>query len=460
MDVATAVFLVLGLFILVFMGVYSYLTLKRREQSHLEQLEQVIQQINEAHAKMHRFDKTLESNLQNMEKNLALVHQRNQDMQKDMTGVKTMVGPFQDIGKKLTTQRVDAQELGLAGRFKLSTLIDPDAPSTASISTTNASKPLLQSGSARGGDWLSLQTNQGDPAGLVTGRLRTQADAEFAGSASTRKSLSAQEDVKVGRDLLLEGDNRWIFSSSDAKGNRNLALAPFAGGAWDWNNQFTFGNNGTLNVPGGFTTKGGKSVHNPRSEPSVFASFPDGKNYLRGDTVLQGELETEGALRFRKNNPGAMVEKRYGTEDANRYGMGQYVGGALRMYTSTTEPESSVNLSLAKPGNAFEDILTVRSDRSVDIQGPTRVNAALQAPEVTLRTPTSKTSTRLRAGTNPDTLVEIWGNNGNGKGEQKVADLKGDGSLCLGQVCMRDNGKGGLQLCNPSGAFCKNVTVA
>jgi hypothetical protein len=68
------------------------------------------------------------------------------------------------------------------------------------------------------------------------------------------------------------------------------------------------------------------------------------------------------------NDPGPMIEKNYGSA-GNRFGMGQFPAGTTRFYAGADSSSSSLNLSLAKRDNSFDDILSVKNDRSTNING-------------------------------------------------------------------------------------------
>ena len=126
---------------------------------------------------------------------------------------------------------------------------------------------------------------------------------------------------------------------------------------------------------GGIETKGGSSIHNPKSEKTSFASGTDGLNYLRGDTEVKGNINIVGGINMIRNDPGAMIEKKYG-DDSNRYGVGQFPNGSMRMYTSSSYGPASVSLSLAKKNGDFDDVVKVNTNKTVDISGDVKMKTA------------------------------------------------------------------------------------
>jgi hypothetical protein len=133
------------------------------------------------------------------------------------------------------------------------------------------------------------------------------------------------------------------------------------------------------NPPGGINNtaffRGGQSEFNPKNEGTRFADT-DGRNYIRGDTTVDGHakfagnLEVNGRIKMFKANPGAMVETQNGVNQADRYGIGQFQGGDMRTYASSTSVEpSTVSMSFAKNNGQFNDVLTVTNDNVATING-------------------------------------------------------------------------------------------
>lgn len=419
--------LIIVLILLLAIIAAGYFLITRRTTFQSEELRGVIEQVNNAHERMYTFDKTLENNLRKMEANLKTINATTTQAVQEVQEVK------QATEQKQAAPAFNPQELTIADRYTF----------------------------RHNGDALHLTHEiKNTPATLRTQKLQIDDVAAFKGPATFAKPLSTTDDVRVGRDLILEGDNRWILATPETgKDTTSLALAPFSRGAWDWANQFTFTNQGALHVPGGFTVKGGKSVHNPRSEPSVFAAPQDGRNYLRGDTTLQGNAALEGALHFNKDLPGAMVEKRFGKDDADRFGMGMTEPGQFRLYASSANKDAALHLSLAKSANAFDDLATLSAKRTLDIKAPTTHASSLTATQGVLLSTQSlpNQATRLTMGKDRNTPLEIW--TATPSGEKKMANLTADGSFCFSSVCLKDN-KGTLQLCNGAGANCKDFKLS
>jgi hypothetical protein len=78
---------------------------------------------------------------------------------------------------------------------------------------------------------------------------------------------------------------------------------------------------------------------------------------------------------FNGGNPGKMAEVNYG-KDSDRYGIGQFPNGAMRMYTATAFP-GTVNLSLAKDNNTFDDAVQL-TQTNVKINKPVKILGNLE----------------------------------------------------------------------------------
>jgi hypothetical protein len=76
-------------------------------------------------------------------------------------------------------------------------------------------------------------------------------------------------DVNIGRNLILSGDNSWIFHHPD-DGRKTLYIAP-KNNYWDWNNQIALNNDGSINC---------------------------NKIITNNDSVIKGNLQVNGNLSF------------------------------------------------------------------------------------------------------------------------------------------------------------------
>jgi hypothetical protein len=104
-----------------------------------------------------------------------------------------------------------------------------------------------------------------------------------------------------------------------------------------------------------------------------------------GPGAMQHRFQADGSVEHRRginvtgDNPGVLIQKRYGGDSANRYGVGQFDNGATRVYAASAHLPATVNLSLAKADRQFDDILTIGTDRKTRVAGDLNVNGHLVA---------------------------------------------------------------------------------
>ncbi len=66
------------------------------------------------------------------------------------------------------------------------------------------------------------------------------------------------------------------------------------------------------------------------------------KVYVASDMALNGSIQ------MARGNPGPMIERKYGNNQDNRYGIGQFPMGTQRMYAAQAWGPATVNLSMAR----------------------------------------------------------------------------------------------------------------
>jgi hypothetical protein len=304
-----------------------------------------------------------------------------------------------------------------------------------------------------------------------TKSVDSRGDFKHTGTLNTSK-------LQLGDKFLLSGvgdghgNDEWlrVFGKEGKDYYGGIA----AGKGWFGNDVWLGGN---ASFGGGTNLKGGKSALNPNNWNSHFPWSGDGRNYIRGDTDLQGHLfnvgnvrvggtlqadkdvNLAGRLHFKdpsfvgkpndKNNsdpyylekvtakgnesslrltinddwdeslqiwgnscgagdctgpgtmahsfradgkafhaqgidvlrpdPGPLIQKQYGEDKGNRYGIGQDVNGTLRMYSASSHAPATINLSMAKPDGGFRDIVKVGNDGVVRVDGTIKTNHAALA---------------------------------------------------------------------------------
>jgi hypothetical protein len=126
----------------------------------------------------------------------------------------------------------------------------------------------------------------------------------------------------------------------------------------------------------------------------------------------------DGKINFAKHDPGAMIEKTYG-QNNDRYGVGQFPNGSMRMYTASHFKPATAGLSLAKADGTFDDVLTIDTNKSTRIHGDLDVQNKLHfgkndgsSDPYTLekvQKGNNNSSLRLTINDDRDEAFEIWG---------------------------------------------------
>lgn len=185
----------------------------------------------------------------------------------------------------------------------------------------------------------------------------------------------------------------------------------------------------------------------------------DGKDFYGGlatkklwvgdQTYLNNDLNvTNGKINIQKNNPGPMIEKSYGKVN-DRYGIGQFANGAMRMYAGGLHRPATAGLSVLKPDGTLDDVLAVTTDKMTNVYGNMDLRGKMFLGHVDGSTDLytiekklnakDQSALRLTINDNPDESLEIWGDScatGNCAGEgtlkhkfQATGDAHHEGSL-------------------------------
>jgi hypothetical protein len=119
----------------------------------------------------------------------------------------------------------------------------------------------------------------------------------------------------------------------------------------------------------------GLAVH--RRQAIVLEEHFAAKMTAEGDALLcdsstfgrcRGKMQSlDEGLRMTKRDPGSMIESRNGKHDKDRYGIGQYPNGTMRMYAAADFAPSKITTSFANSDGTFQDVMTVRKDGTVNM---------------------------------------------------------------------------------------------
>lgn len=422
---------------------YYYMRNKSNDDMKFKNL---VDQINNVNYYSYEYDKGQEKNIQNLEENITNMHDT-------LMTVKDAVGAIQNnavtpssLKEKIQTNNLTTNKLDLG-------------PLTFKNST---STPFA---AAKGEDWLQLYKGKDVAGGLNIDKLKVNTTADFGGDVDIKR-------LNVKDDLIFNGQNKWIVHTPD-DGRTSMYIAPANKNLWNWEKQFVYDNNGYLSIyGGGLNLRGGYSKHNPDKLATKFPGT-DGQNHISGDTQMRGDVNVHGVVKPVRDDPGPMIEKAYG--DNTKYGIGQYPNGTMRLYTAAGYGPATLNLSLAKPDGQFDDVIKMRTDKSIDINGYARFNKALQTNEIRFAPTTTdpysmqkvtnnnKTSLRVTINDSKNDSFEVWGNacaagNCTGPGK-KLATVTATGMFCIGDnMCLKES-QGALAVCDAAGAVCKKVQL-
>ena len=101
----------------------------------------------------------------------------------------------------------------------------------------------------------------------------------------------------------------------------------------------------------------------------------------RGDLGVDGKVHVAEGVQVYAHDPGPMLEKSYGSP-ADRYGVGQFAGGEMKMYAA--DPHGKVSLSFANhdiKGPPFRDVLKVTQKGTPYQTDTVTVNGVLLSDE-------------------------------------------------------------------------------
>ena len=417
---------ILAVIVIVSTGVGIYYYVKKQNQKTDMKIRSLIDQINGSNFYSYNYDKSQEKNIMNLEDNITNINDTLTNVKDNVEYISNNVLTKENIAKNVKTDKLE---------------IGPNI--------------LTNYASADGNNWLYAN------GGLDVAKLKVNKATELNGTAKVTGDVSIKGTVNMTKNLIINGDmkNKWITHVPD-DGRTNMYIAPGSGTKWNWDKQFVYDKDGYLSVyGGGINLRGGSSIYNPNKLGTHFPYKDDGKNYISGDTHLRGDMTITGTVQIDRGDPGPMIEKRYTGGDNNRYGIGQFENGTLRMYTASSYMPATLNLSLAKPNGQFDDIVKMKTDRSLEVNGIAKFNQPIQANTIQFSPGSSinKFSNTLRM-TIDDTKNEMFEVIGASNG-RKLATVTSSGLLCLGDtLCMKEN-KGTLQVCDNKGINCKSVQV-
>lgn len=270
------------LLLVILVGIFVWRYLKSTKQDVNDKIKQVVDRYNSSSEYTYKFDKQQEKNIQNVETNMHQMfnnyaYVKNEVLKLDETTVKKHA-----LAKEVETDTVNIKKELQLGEFKM---------------VERAPKEVLAR--ADGKNWLFLYHSSSPDAGLTTNKI--DADKVSANNAYVDSDLAVKGNTSVGKDWLM--GEKWIMNIGGPEGSA-LQFAPKSttnDKNWDRTKQVRFTNDGYVDATnGGVVTRGAKSAHNPDGLNTLFPHAKDNKNYVRGDTQVDGEFKVVGRGSFNK----------------------------------------------------------------------------------------------------------------------------------------------------------------
>ena len=190
-----------------------------------------------------------------------------------------------------------------------------------------------------------------------------------------------------------------------------------------------------------------------------YGGFATSKLWVGDETHINNNMNLNGTINVTKADPGAIIERNLGRAN-DRYGVGQYPNGAMRMYTSGLNKQATAGLSVAKTDGKLDDVLTVTSDKLTNVYGDLDLRGKLYLGRVDGRTDPysiekklyapNQSALRLTINNEADEALEIWGDScstGNCAGEgvlrhkfQANGDARHEGNLTVQKKLLVNRG--------------------
>jgi hypothetical protein len=331
-----------------------------------QKITQVINKYNDSAAYTYQFDKQQQDNLQKMESNINSMFNNYAAVKNDVLKIKSDYMSKTESDVALRTQDLEASNGVKVGDYIMSEKAPKDIKARAD-----------------GSNWLFLYGKGPNDGGLSMNKINARS-ATFT-DAQIKKDMSIGGTSKVSGGVIF-GDE-WIMQNA-SPGSMRIAPKKKNEEGWDLARQVLVKNTGYVHAEGGgLIVRGGRSAYNPNGLPSEFPANTDDKNYLRGDTRVDGIIETAGPIQSTSETPGPMLERKASAKADDRYGVGLFSNGTLRMYSAGYNGAGSVNLSVARGNDKYDDVITVKTDKTVDIKGTTNMTtgSAFCFPKTCLR---------------------------------------------------------------------------
>ena len=308
---------------------------------------------------------------------------------------------------------------------------------TSEIKHPNGQTKINSYGIMLGGDNKGKETNSAQiSAGLhkpnslnIVGMSKDknyrnrQVDIWAEGGLKARGNAEVTGRMDVGADIILKGNPK--------KHNNNWRLHNPADGRK------------TLYIARNHGWKNGMSI-----------------NGVTGQVTANNFTSTKG-VSVTKDNPGPLIEKRYGNNAADRYGVSQEGNGTVHLYAANSHGPASINLSYATGEGKYKPALTVKKDNGKTVVNIT-AEKGLKAKKIALG------NKFLLSGVGDKHANDGWLRIFNNKGTDyygglaagrlwSKTDISARTELCIGRTCINEadlkilKGKTPITISNPKG---------
>lgn len=249
-------------------------------------------------------------------------------------------------------------------------------------SSSNAVKAItkLQSDLAN-----NIKTNT-----VTTNDLNLSGTVDFRGNnvALNEKPLNlrGKQDVTTGVQYDASVDGVRVWGNAGGKlGTANNKSA------FSWNADGNASVSGVLDAKGGMKLDGCLELGMSTSDKDgnagklCYSSFSDGVDIVgagkTGETrkvKIWDQLEVRNKINMSTETDGPFIERTWDQKDkGNRYGVGQFPNGTMKVYGAGSYGPTTVSMSMAKADGTFNDILTVNNQNQTVMNGMAKISKAL-----------------------------------------------------------------------------------
>jgi hypothetical protein len=118
---------------------------------------------------------------------------------------------------------------------------------------------------------------------------------------------------------------------------------------------------GNVNVTGAVNASGNLCVQNECLNKT------DLQQMKTNNATVKKDFST--GLNITNGDPGPLIQKMYGNNQADRYGLSQEPNGTSHVYAANSYGPSTVNLSFATGVNSYNTVLTAQKDGTINVTG-------------------------------------------------------------------------------------------